>query len=212
MRRLCSAREAGGRTAGTSAAMSAAPAAARAYAGLRSLALATVVAFAMHGLRRDRHQARPPVPGKRPEADLARHEHGAGEDQPRHPHHDGRPSGRARAFYYISSVESQKAFLPPKETDRRVVAVYFGQIGSVDRVAQYGLKDGKVFDYVKNETPTHGQGRRHPEGAVPQPGRQAVRARLTPRRRCRGPTLTSLGLPQKQRRRPAGRLPMFAAS
>ena len=27
-------------------------------------------------------------------------------------------------------------------------------MGSVDRVAQYGLKDGKVFDYVKNETPT----------------------------------------------------------
>jgi hypothetical protein len=22
-------------------------------------------------------------------------------------------------------------------------------------VAHYGLKDGKVFDYVKNETPTH---------------------------------------------------------
>ena len=34
------------------------------------------------------------------------------------------------------------------------MAVYFSQIGSVDRVAQYGLKDGKVFDYVKNETPT----------------------------------------------------------
>ncbi len=62
--------------------------------------------------------------------------------------------GTGTAFYYISSVESQKAFLPPKETDRRVVAVYFGQMGSVDRVAQYGLKDGKVFDYVKNETPT----------------------------------------------------------
>ena len=36
-----------------------------------------------------------------------------------------------------------------------MVAVYFGQMGSVDRVAQYGLKDGKVFDYVKNETPSH---------------------------------------------------------
>ena len=36
-----------------------------------------------------------------------------------------------------------------------MLAVYFSQIGSVDRVAQYGLKDGKVFDYVKNETPSH---------------------------------------------------------
>ncbi len=47
------------------------------------------------------------------------------------------------------------AFPVAKEKDRRVVAVYFGQMGSVDRVAQYGLKDGKVFDYVKNETPSH---------------------------------------------------------
>ena len=63
--------------------------------------------------------------------------------------------GTGTAFYYISSVEGQTAFLSAKEKDRRVVAVYFGQTGSVDRVAQYGLKDGKVFDYVKNQTPTH---------------------------------------------------------
>ena len=63
--------------------------------------------------------------------------------------------GTGTAFYYISSVEGQTAFLAAKEKDRRVVAVYFGQTGSVDRVAQYGLKDGKVFDYVKNQTPTH---------------------------------------------------------
>ena len=37
-------------------------------------------------------------------------------------------------------------FLTPKEKDRQVVAVYFGQMGGVERVAQYGLKDGKVFD------------------------------------------------------------------
>jgi outer membrane protein assembly factor BamE (lipoprotein component of BamABCDE complex) len=63
--------------------------------------------------------------------------------------------GSGSAFYYISSTESQMAFLSPKETDRRVMAVYFGEMGSVERVAQYGLKDGKVFDYVKNETPAH---------------------------------------------------------
>ena len=34
-----------------------------------------------------------------------------------------------------------------------MLAVYFTPMGSVERVAQYGLKDGKVFDYVKNETP-----------------------------------------------------------
>jgi outer membrane protein assembly factor BamE (lipoprotein component of BamABCDE complex) len=65
------------------------------------------------------------------------------------------PVGTGSAFYYISSTESQSLFFTPKETDRKVVAVYFSPMGSVDRVAQYGLKDGKVFDYVKNETPTH---------------------------------------------------------
>ena len=70
--------------------------------------------------------------------------------------------GSGSAFYYISSTQSQMAFLSPKEKDRRVVAVYFGQMGAVDRVAEYGLKDGKVFDYVKNETPSHA----HDEGMV----------------------------------------------
>ena len=63
--------------------------------------------------------------------------------------------GSGSAFYYISSVEGQSLFFAPTEKDRRVVAVYFSQLGSVDRVAQYGLKDGKVFDYLKNETPAH---------------------------------------------------------
>jgi outer membrane protein assembly factor BamE (lipoprotein component of BamABCDE complex) len=63
--------------------------------------------------------------------------------------------GVGSAFYYISSVEGQSMFFAPTEKDRRVVAVYFSQVGSVDRVAQYGLKDGKVFDYLKNETPAH---------------------------------------------------------
>jgi outer membrane protein assembly factor BamE (lipoprotein component of BamABCDE complex) len=63
--------------------------------------------------------------------------------------------GSGSAYYYISSTQGQQAFLTPTEKDRRVVAVYFGQMGGVDRVAQYGLKDGKVFDYVKNETPSH---------------------------------------------------------
>src|SRR5215831_2101498 len=62
--------------------------------------------------------------------------------------------GTGTAYYYISSVEAQTAFFASKEKDRRVVAVYFSPHGSVDHVAQYGLKDGKVFDYVKNETPS----------------------------------------------------------
>ncbi len=63
--------------------------------------------------------------------------------------------GAGTAFYYISSTETQKAFFKPTEKERKVLAVYFTQHGSVERVAQYGLKDGKVFDFVKNETPSH---------------------------------------------------------
>ena len=63
---------------------------------------------------------------------------------------------KGAAFYYISSTETQVAFLYPKETDRQVLAVYFTPAGTVERVANYGLKDGKVFDYVKRTTPARG--------------------------------------------------------
>jgi len=61
--------------------------------------------------------------------------------------------GAGDAFYYFSNTTSQTAFLAPKEVDRQVVAVYFTRTGSVDRIAQYGLKDGKVFDFISRSTP-----------------------------------------------------------
>lgn len=63
------------------------------------------------------------------------------------------PGGNA--YYYISSTAKQAAFFREEEVDRKVIAVYFGQTGSVSKVAHYGMKDGRVFDYVKNETPAH---------------------------------------------------------
>jgi outer membrane protein assembly factor BamE (lipoprotein component of BamABCDE complex) len=63
--------------------------------------------------------------------------------------------GSGSAYYYISSVEGQTSFFAPTVKDRQVVAIYFTSLGSVEKVAQYGLKDGKVFDYVKRETPSH---------------------------------------------------------
>jgi len=62
--------------------------------------------------------------------------------------------GAGSAYYYISSTTGQTSFFKPVEKDRKVLAVYFSPLGSVNRVAQYGLKDGKVFDYVKQQTPT----------------------------------------------------------
>lgn len=59
------------------------------------------------------------------------------------------------AYYYISSTETQSAFFKPTEVDRKVLAIYFNPTGTVDRVAHYGMKDGKIFDYVKRQTPSH---------------------------------------------------------
>jgi outer membrane protein assembly factor BamE (lipoprotein component of BamABCDE complex) len=68
--------------------------------------------------------------------------------------------GSGSAFYYISSTHGQTAFLTPVEKDRKVLAVYFNQLGTVDRVANYGIKDGKVFNFAtqKTETPSRDEG------------------------------------------------------
>ena len=61
------------------------------------------------------------------------------------------------AFYYISQKSQRTAFLNPEITDQRVLAVYFDQNRRVERLANYGLKDGKVFDFVSQTTPTGGK-------------------------------------------------------
>jgi len=60
-------------------------------------------------------------------------------------------------FYYISQRTEQTAFLPNKVVDQRVVAVYFDRNRRVERLADYGLQDGKLFDYVSRSTPTGGR-------------------------------------------------------
>src|SRR4051794_16595818 len=60
-------------------------------------------------------------------------------------------------FYYISQRTERTAFMPQREVDRRVVAVYFDKSRRVQRLADYGLRDGKVFDFVSRTTPTAGQ-------------------------------------------------------
>src|SRR5579884_4340576 len=61
------------------------------------------------------------------------------------------------AFYYISQkAERPIAFMRTKVTDQRVIAVYFDKDRKVQRLAEYGMKDGKVFDFVSRTTPTSG--------------------------------------------------------
>ena len=62
------------------------------------------------------------------------------------------------AFYYISQrAERRVGFMPQQIIDQRVVAVYFDKNRRVERLANYGLKDGRVFDFVSRATPTGGK-------------------------------------------------------
>ena len=62
------------------------------------------------------------------------------------------------AFYYISQrAERAVGFMPQQVVDQRVVAVYFDKNRRVQRLANYGLQDGKVFDFVTRTTPTGGK-------------------------------------------------------
>src|ERR1700683_3546134 len=62
------------------------------------------------------------------------------------------------AFYYISQrAERPVSFMQSKVVDQRVIAVYFDRNRKVQRLAEYGLKDGQVFDFI-GRTPATGGG------------------------------------------------------
>ena len=61
-------------------------------------------------------------------------------------------------FYYISQTRRRAvAFANPKLIDQRILAVYFGEDSRVNNIANYGLQDGKVFDFISRTTPTGGK-------------------------------------------------------
>src|ERR1700685_1430442 len=61
-------------------------------------------------------------------------------------------------FYYISQrADRPVAFMNPKIIDQRVIAIYFDRNRQVKRLANYGLQDGKIFDFISRTTPTSGQ-------------------------------------------------------
>lgn len=74
----------------------------------------------------------------------------------------GSPSTRAtfdnEVFYYISQIRRRSvAFQNPKLVEQRVLAVYFGPDDRVVNIANYGMQDGKVFDFISRTTPTGGK-------------------------------------------------------
>jgi outer membrane protein assembly factor BamE (lipoprotein component of BamABCDE complex) len=74
----------------------------------------------------------------------------------------GSPSTTAtfdnEVLYYISQTRYRPvAFAKPKLLDQRILAVYLGPDGRVTNIANYGLKDGRVFDFISRTTPTGGK-------------------------------------------------------
>ena len=74
----------------------------------------------------------------------------------------GSPSTTAtfdnEVFYYISQKRVRPvAFMQPHIVDQRVLAVYFNNTGTVDRLANYGLQNGQLFDFISRTTPTGGK-------------------------------------------------------
>ena len=74
----------------------------------------------------------------------------------------GSPSTTAtfdnEVFYYISQTRKRRAaFAAARLVDQRILAVYFGEDGRVTNIANYGIQDGKVFDFISRTTPTAGK-------------------------------------------------------
>ena len=61
------------------------------------------------------------------------------------------------AWYYITQKTDRSVqFMEPKVVDQRVLAIYFNKGKKVERVANYGLEDGRAVDLISRTTPTGG--------------------------------------------------------
>lgn len=63
-----------------------------------------------------------------------------------------------KSWYYISqNARRTLHFMGESVTDQRVTAVYFTPGFKVERIALYGIEDGKVFDFISRTTEAGGQ-------------------------------------------------------
>jgi len=74
----------------------------------------------------------------------------------------GTPSTTAEfggeVFYYVSQTRVRPVqFVNPRIVEQRILAVYLDGSNRVVRIADYGLQDGQVFDFVTRTTPTGGE-------------------------------------------------------
>jgi outer membrane protein assembly factor BamE (lipoprotein component of BamABCDE complex) len=62
-----------------------------------------------------------------------------------------------QTFYYTSQTTYQRfLFQQPSVIDQRVFAIYFDKKFKVERLANWGMQDGKVFDFISRTTPASG--------------------------------------------------------
>ena len=63
----------------------------------------------------------------------------------------------SQTWYYVSEkMEVGLRFMGPKVVDRHVVVINFSKNNKVEKIANYGLQDGVVFDFISRATPTGG--------------------------------------------------------
>jgi len=64
----------------------------------------------------------------------------------------------SEVYYYISQKRAKTyEFEKLKLIDQKVLSVYFDEEGTVSRIANYGIQDGRVFDFISRTTPTGGE-------------------------------------------------------
>ena len=82
-------------------------------------------------------------------------------------------------YYYISQKRAKTyEYEKLKLIDQKVLSVYFDEDQTVNRIANYGVQDGRVFDFITRTTPTSGEeftflkqiltGRASPASSTPQ--------------------------------------------
>ena len=62
-----------------------------------------------------------------------------------------------KTWYYISQTATRTLqFMGESVTDQRVTAVSFTPAFKVERIAIYGIQDGKIFDFISRKTEAGG--------------------------------------------------------
>ena len=70
----------------------------------------------------------------------------------------GTPSTVGSQTWYYISQDTTRTFMfdKPEIVNQRVIAVQFTKAMRVEKLANYGMQDGVLFDFLSNTTPTGG--------------------------------------------------------